>query len=292
MHRMLATDSRLQHLTTWEGFNPAPRIGQPDMGQTARYDEVNGFLTQAEPLYPGAFVAHPMHADWAEEEMLLLNHSFSSFSALGAYTIPSYYKWFLESDKTAAYRYMADLMRLISWSRGEPENKRWVLKNPQHMMDLDVLIKVFPDAKLVFTHRDPLKTVGSVMSLMWLYSVQHTDRPCREQVRQVWLDFCEQAARRCMRVREAIPDSQQLDVYYEDVNSDWAGVMRRVYEFSGVEFTPQAEQAMSDWLVRSEAENRHGGHRYSLDDFGVSADEVNTRMAFFRKRYAIPHEGK
>ncbi len=68
--------------------------------------------------------------------------------------------------------------------------------------------------------------------------------------------------------------------------------MRRVYDFSGIEFTSQAEQAMSDWVARSEAENRHGGHRYSLDDFGVSAEEVDARMAFFRERYAIPREGK
>lgn len=292
LQRMMSADSRLQHLKTWEGFNPAPRPGLPDFGKEVRREEVRKALGAIDRFYPGAFIGHPMDADWAEEEMLLLNHSFCSFSILGSYHVPSYYQWFLKHDKTDAYRYMADLMRLISWSNGEPESKRWVLKNPQHMLDLDVLMKVFPDAKVVFTHRDPLKTVASVMSLMWHYAVQHTDVPVRAGMRDVWMDFCENAARRCMQMREIIPASQQLDVYYEDMNKNWRVVMRRVYEFAGVEFTPGVEQALNGWLEHSENENRHGGHRYSLDDFGITKKEVDARMMFARERYAIPYEGK
>jgi hypothetical protein len=289
LQRMLATDARLQHLKTWEGINPAPRMDWPELGKAARYEEAKQMIDGRQHAYPGA-MAHPMDADWPEEEMLLLNHSFCSFSALGLYNIPSYYQWFLDADKTAAYRYMADMMKLISWSRGDPENKRWILKNPQHMLDLDVLLKTFPDAKLVFTHRDPLKTVGSMMSLVWCFAVQHTDIPCRGQIRDVWLDFCEQMVRRCMQVRETLPASQQLDVYYADMNSDWRTVMRRVYDFAGLEFSAEAEGAMAAWLAESEREGLHGGHRYALEDFGTTAEEVDARMKFYRERYAIPYE--
>lgn len=290
LHRMLASDDRLQHLKTWEGFNPAPRQGLRDLGRAARYHEVRKVIRMGDRLYPGAYAGHPMDADWAEEEMLLLNHSFCSFSILGSYNVPSYYKWFLNHDKTAAYAYMADMMRLISWSRGDSEEKRWVLKNPQHMLDLDVLMKTFPDAKLVFTHRDPLKTVASVMSLMWHYAVQHTDLPVRGAMRDVWLDFCEKAARRSMQAREAISGSQQLDVYYEEINRDWRSALKRVYDFSGLDFTSDAEQVLGNWLSKSESENRHSGHRYSLEDFGVSPQEVDGRMMFARERYVIPYE--
>lgn len=290
LHRMLAADTRLQHLTTWEGFNPAPRLRLPDRGRAVRYAEVRKGLDMAPRFYPGAFVGHPMHADWAEEEMLLLNHSFCSFAFLGEFTVPSYYRWYLDCDRTAAYRDMADLLRLISWSRGAPEEQRWVLKDPQHMLDLDALLAVFPDARIVFTHRDPLKTVASVISLMWHFSVQHADAPCREAVRDVWLDFCEQAARRCLRDRMHVPADQQIDVQYEDMNGDWRAVMAKVYGFAGIEFTPAAEQALGDWLARSESENRHGGHRYRLEDFGIGSGEVDARMRFVREAYAIPYE--
>lgn len=291
LHRLLGSDPRLQYLRTWEGFNPAPRPGWPELGRVERRAEVEAALAAIDRLYPGAFAAHPMAADLAEEENLLLNHCFCGFSPLGLYNIPSFYRWFLGHDRRAAYQTLARLLKLVSWSRGEPEEKRWVLKNPQHMFDLDVLLQTFPDAKLVFTHRDPLKTVGSLMSLMWFYAVQHTDAPCRGRVRDVWLDFCEQGARRCMATRDGIPASRQLDVHYEDVNRDWRAVMRRIYDFGAMDFPPDVERGMQDWLERSQAAREHGAHRYALADFGVSREDVDARMDFVRRRYAIPHEG-
>lgn len=290
LQHLLATDSRLQHLSTWEGFNPAPRQPLPDQGLAARYEEIETMLAGIEAAYPGAALAHPMKAEWPEEEMLLLNHSFSSFSLIGAYHVPTYYRWFLDADKTFAYQYMADLMKLISWSRQIPEDRPWILKNPQHMLDLDTLLRVFPDARLVFTHRDPIKTVGSIMSLVWHFAVQHTDRPCRATTREVWMDFCEQMARRCMKVRESIPAHQQIDIHYEDMNRDWRGQMKRIYDFAAMEFTPAAEAAQTAWLAASQS--RHGSHRYSLEDFGTSATEVDERMQFVREKYGISYEAR
>jgi hypothetical protein len=290
LHRMLANDDRLQHLKAWEAINPAPRPGQPDLGKASRYEEARKMLDGREQFYPGVCGAHPMHADWPEEEMHLLNQSFCGFLPVGLYNIPTYYRWLIDADKTFAYRHMADLMRLISATRGDPEEKRWVLKNPQHMLDLDVLVSVFPDAQLVFTHRDPVKTVGSVLSLMWHYAVQHTDLPCRADVRERWLNFCEQMARRCMRERANIAASRQMDIYYHDVSRDWRAAMRRVYRFIGLPFTPEAESTMSEWLQESENHHHHDAHRYALDDFGLSESDVDERMMFVRERYGIPYE--
>lgn len=290
LHRMLAADTRFQHVKAWEGFNPAPRPGLPDSGKAARHDEVEKFLRTGRRLNPGAFAAHPMDADWAEEELLLLNHSFSGLSPLLLYNLPNYSKWFVECDRTAAYRTMADLMKLISWSRGDDENKRWVMKTPQYMLDLEAVTKTFPDAKLVFIHRDPLKTVGSTLSLMWNFAVHNTDPPLRGAIRDTWLELCELMVRRCLHVREALHPSQQLDILYEDMNRDWRAVMRRVYHFAKQDFTVEAENTMSAWLADSEREGRHHAHRYSLEDFGLNREEVDTRMMFYRERFEIPYE--
>lgn len=292
LQRMLAADVRFQHLKAWEGFNPAPRGGSPDSGKAARRGEAVKLLRMRQRLYPGADATHPMDADAAEEEILLLNHSFCGLSPLAFYNIPGYYRWLLAHDRSDAYRYLANQMKLISWSRGDDASRPWVMKTPQHMLDLDVLVKVFPDAKLVFIHRDPLKTVASSFSLAWHLAVQNTDRPCRPAIRDIWLDLCEQMARRCMRTREALPAAGQLDVHYADMNQDWRDVMRRIYCFCEMEFTPAAEHAMEAWLHRSESENRHGRHRYSLEDYGTSRTEVDERMRFYRERYAISYEGE
>lgn len=290
LHSMLATDGRLRHLKAWEGINPAPRPGLPDGGRAQRHAEVKAALEARDALYPGAYLAHPMHADWPEEEMLLLNQSFAGFTPLGMFHVPDYYRWFKADAKHHAYRNMADLMRLLDWAGGVPEGQPWLLKNPQHMMDLGSLLTVFPDARLVFTHRDPIKTVGSTLSLMWLYSVQHTDAPCRAQVRDIWLDFCEESARRSIEARRSIAAGQQMDVYYEDVNRDWRSVMRHIYDFAGLPFTLGVEQTMAAWLTSGETEGKHGSHRYALEDFGTNSDEVDARLKFARDIYQIPYE--
>lgn len=290
LHRMLATNSHLLHVKAWEGFNPAPRPGQPDSGKAARHDEVEKFLRLGRRLNPGAFTAHPMEADWAEEELLLLNHSFCGLSPVGMYNVPSFRDWFMACDKTPAYRTMVNLMKLISWSRGDSEEKRWVMKTPQYMLDLNVLPQVFPDAKFVFIHRDPLKTVASTLSLMWHFAAYNTDLPLRAPIRDTWLWMCEEMARRCMRARESLPTVQQLDVHFEDMNRDWRKVMREIYDFAGLDFSADAENAMAAWLAESEREGRHKGHRYALEDFGLSREEVDDRMMFYRQRYGIPYE--
>ncbi|MBS4099491.1 MAG: sulfotransferase [Sulfuricella sp.] len=292
IQRMLASDARLQHLKAWEGINPAPRPGWPDLGREARQAEARKMLDDGLRINPEARIAHPMDADWPEEDAQLLNHSFCGMANLSLYNVTDYYPWFLAADKGPGYRYLAEQMKLISWARGNPEDQPWMLKNPQHMLNLDVLMQTFPDAKLVFTHRDPLKTVGSVMSLMWLYGVQNTDLPCRAHIREVWLDLCERMVRRCMEVRETIPAGQQIDVYYEDMNRDWRAVVGKIYQFAGLELTPAAEHGMEAWLAESEREGRHTGHRYALEDFGTNREEVDARMRFYRERFNIPYENK
>ncbi len=296
LHRMLAMDPQFRHLATWEGMNPAPRrlaagVEVAD-SRAVRRREAEDALQMRHRMYPEAFRMHAMHADWPEEEMLLLNHSFCSFSALGLYDIPGYSRWFKQADTRAAYQYMARQMQLVSWARPEaaPAEAPWLLKNPQHMMELPALLATFPDARLIFTHRDPVKTVGSVISLMWHFAARHTDRPCLAGIRDTWLDFCEEAARRCIEARGSIPARQQLDVHYDEMNRDWRGVMRRIYEFAGLDFSRETELAMAEWLSGSEREAHHVGHRYALEEFGVTADEVDRRMSFVRQRYSIAHE--
>jgi hypothetical protein len=289
LHRMISTDRRLRHLQTWESLNPAPRLGQPDLGKAERYREIDEGIQGLDALFPGFGNAHPMSAGWAEEEMLLQRHSFGSAALFFAFNNPSYYDWFKSFDKTENYADMADHLRLLSWSTNDPEDKRWVLKNPTHMMDLDRLMALFPDAKLVFLHRDPVKTAGSLMSMRWLFAVQLTDQPLRAAIRDMSLDLCETMARRCMETRDRlVPKDQFIDVGFDEMNGDWRQVMRRIYDFADLELTPSAEREMAEWLAQSEAENRHGGHHYKLEDFGTSAGEVNERMKFYRDWMSIP----
>ncbi|RTL47587.1 MAG: sulfotransferase [Rhodocyclaceae bacterium] len=290
LQRMLASDRRFQHLTAWEGFNPAPRPNLHDAGREQRRQEVVKFLSAGEKINPGAFAAHPMDADAADEEILLLNQSFAGLSYAALYHVPTFTEQLLEHEPVAAYASMARMLNLVTWTRNKTDIRPWILKTPQHMLHLNTLLQTFPKAKLIFIHRDPIKTVASTLSLAWNFSVLNTNAPRRAAIRDTWMRLCETMAQRCIAARNTLPADQQCDVYYDEMNKDWPAVMERIYGFIGLEYTPEAKKAMGDWLTASESANIHGNHRYDLADYGLSPGEVDARMRFYRDQYQIPYE--
>ena len=193
-------------------------------------------------------------------------------------------------DQTAAYEYMVVLLKIISWFRNDPQDKPWVLKTPQHMQDLDALLHVFPKAKLICSHRDPIKAVGSACSMTWNAIVRDSDTVTADWVGQEWLNKTERMLRKTIRVREEIaPGQNQYDIQYADISADWERAMRGVYDFLAMPFTDGTQAAMQTWLDGNR-QHQHGAHQYGLEDFGLDRDEVDRRLMFYRERFNIPYE--
>ena len=158
------------------------------------------------------------------------------------------------------------------------------------MLDLPALLEVFPDARLIFTHRDPRQVVGSAASLAWNQTTIYTDRVSPEETGRQWLDKTEQMIAKMRSARDAIPRERMIDVQYEDMERDWRETMERVYRFLGLDMEP-AVPAMQRYLDRS-ANLKRNPHRYSLEEFGLSEGEVNERFADYTETYGIPVEGR
>jgi hypothetical protein len=196
----------------------------------------------------------------------------------------------MSHDQTAAYEYMVTLMKVIAWFRKEPEDKPWVLKSPQHMQDLDSLVKVFPEAKFIFPHRDPIKVMGSTCSMVWNALVRDTDTVDPHWVGSEWLGKTERMLNKTLAVRDQqIPRGNQYDVLYADITADWQQAVRGIYNFLGIELTGSALTGMKAWL-ESNNQHKHGAHKYSLEDFGISEEKVEQRLSFYRQRFSIPYE--
>ncbi len=179
LHRLLAADNRFLHLSSWESIFPVPypecfaarAAGRTDPRITALDQALKAVLYMS----PQVAAVHPLGTFEVEEELGLLQHAFSSQIFELLTRVPSFGKWLEQHEQHAAYEYMVVLMKIISWFRGDPQDQPWVLKTPQHMQDLDALLHVFPNAKLVCSHRDPIKAVGSVCSTAWNAMVRDCD---------------------------------------------------------------------------------------------------------------------
>jgi hypothetical protein len=294
LHRLLAADQRFLHLKAWETVYPVPYpecFQARDAGAAdPRIKALDQGLKAVLYMSPQIAAVHPLGTFEVEEEVGLIQHGFSSQLFEIQAKIPSFAECLMTHDQTAAYEYMVILLKIISWFRNDPQDKPWVLKTPQHMQDLDALLHVFPRAKLICSHRDPIKAVGSACSMTWNAIVRDSDTVTADWVGQEWLNKTERMLRKTMRVREEIaPGQNQYDIQYADISADWEQAMRGVYDFLAMPFTDDTRAAMRAWLDGNR-QHQHGAHQYSLEDFGLDRDEVDQRLMFYREQFNIPYE--
>lgn len=290
LHRLLASDHRFNHLRSFETISPVPRPGFEEVlaGRESDFRPVlaTRIMKVARLANPRTLSIHPTGPYQPEEELGLLAASFWGMKHEAQWQVPSYTRWSEGADATPAYRHMANLLRLVEWSQQASSLRPWVLKTPQHMLDLPALLDVFPDARFIFTHRDPTAVVGSAASLAWNQTVIYSDDVDARDIGREWLRKTELQISRMRAAREHIPVERGIDVQYEEVEADWEGTMRRIYGF--LQLAPEpAMPAMHAYVEEARALKRRP-HNYSLEQFGLSAGEVLERLGDYIRAFDIP----
>jgi hypothetical protein len=199
------------------------------------------------------------------------------------FQVPGYWSWLREQDLTPAYEFeKAFLQHLQSRHRGE----RWILKTPGHLMWLDTLLAVFPDALLVHTHRNPTAVLASVSSLMHGFRSAMSRTVDKHAVGREQLEAWTWGLQRTMEVRDRLGAGRVVDVQYDDTVSDPVGTVARVYEHFGLERTPAVDDGVRAYLAEN-PRDKHGAHRYTLEEFGLDRDEVDAAFATYRERFGV-----
>ncbi|MBW2271160.1 MAG: sulfotransferase [Deltaproteobacteria bacterium] len=286
LQRMLTCEPRLRAMPAWEGLNPAPFPKRLDRhGRDPRIRLAKTAERALRYLSPELFAVHPVEAEEPEEDIHLLDVSFVSPAIDAIARVPSYQAWFREVDQLPAYRYMRRLIQLLLWQRGG----RWLGKTPHHLEYLDELLAVFPDAKVIITHRDPARSVASFCSMMAHSRALFSDRVDPVEIGEQFSSKAIRAVERSMQARQRIHPSAFLDVIYQDVVADPLKEVRRVYDFIGFELEAETEATMQHWL-RNNSQTKHGVHDYRLEDFGLDRERLAPHFEAYRFRYGIPTE--
>jgi hypothetical protein len=231
-------------------------------------------------------VIHPVAAGAPTECMTLFIHEFKSLEFECQAWVPTYGAWYTHCDKTSAYRLHRKLLQLLQW---RSPTQTWVLKAPAHLFGLDALLAVYPDAQILFTHRDPLKVVASQASLIAVASRLLSDEVDPHQLASWWSEKTATGLAKAMAVRDGSPPEAFFDLHYHELVRDPVAAVRRVYAHLGRELTPFHERRMRAWL-RDNPADKHGRHRYSLEQFGLDAEQENRRFAAYRERFGVPAE--
>lgn len=288
LHAMLAQDPRCRAPRTWEVMHPSPPPerrtydSDPRIGRTVRQ------LKWIDVLMPEFEKFHLIHASYPQECIAITDHSFLSYVFESMYQVSGYHDWHDHQDKRPAYEFHRRFLQHLQW---HCPGSHWVLKAPSHLMALEALLAVYPDADIVVTHRDPLKVLPSCASLTRVLRAPFTNRVRWEGIGSEVSGRWEGAARYAMRFREEHHDLRQriYDVRYPDLKKDPLAVVRGIYGYFGRELCPDAEEAMQRFAAANPKDG-HGVHRYTLDEFGLDRDTERSRFRFYTDFFGIAPE--
>lgn len=290
LHRLLSGDTRFTHMRSFETISPVPRPDFERGGFDSRIALARRLKKIARLANPHTLTIHPTGPLQPEEELGLFCNSFWGLKHPSQWWIPSYVRWCEGHDATGAYEQMARLLKLVGWAQQASSLRPWVLKTAQHMLDLPALLKVFPDARVIFTHRDPLSVVGSSASLAWNQTIIHSDHADAHAIGREALRNTRVQIERMRAARRNISPARFIDVHFDEVERDWRGTMRRVYEFLDFDIHP-AWPAMEDYQQRTHRRHRRP-HRYSLEEFGLTPERVLQELGEYMRTYEIASDAK
>lgn len=285
-HRLLTTAPGLTALRWWEAQNYAPFPGEERGKPVERVAFAERLLASMLEQNPDLMSIHPFQVQGADEEIIILDQFFIGTMPESYAYVPSYSAWLERADQRPAYEDLRTVLKFLQWQDPARAGKRWVTKTPGHLAALDSLFAVFPEAQLIMTHRDPLHTVPSFCSLVAAlqeFGMGEFDRvKVGRFTAKRWAGMLE----RFTSIRDEVGEGRFIDVDYGDLIKDPLGQWRRVLERLGEPVTPEAEHAAARWLEENGREKR-AAHHYTLEEFGLTAPELEQWFAGYRERFIL-----
>lgn len=234
---------------------------------------------------------HEHSPDHACGENELQIPDFASYQWEWMANVPGFRDHYMSHDQTPHYRYMRDVLKAISWQ--VPNEQRWMLKSNQHSEQLGPLLTVYPDVTVVMIHRDPVATLQSLLTMRGIALKSSQKHPDIETHVEYWVARLETMLRTFLRDRHLVPESQLVEVMFADIIRDDAKAAGQVLERAGL---PVDDDSLADIenYIANHPRGRNGRVVYDLEgDFGIDADELRERFAFYTDAVGIsPEPGK
>jgi len=282
LHGLLTEDPDNRVPLTWEVMYPAAADASPErLSATRRRTAAR--LEWANRLAPEFRRIHPIAPDLPQECIAITAQVFMSIQFHTTHDVPSYENWFEANGQTLGYEFHH---RFLQHLQHRESGKRWVLKAPGHLFALGDLLARYPDAKIVQTHRDPLRVVASMASLATVLKRAFSDAADPKTIGADWADRWANALTGFLAERDRRPGDRFLDVNYERLEAAPMETVEEVYRFIGVPLSDTARANMEAFLARN-PKNKHGEHRYSLAQYGLDRDAELARFKSYCERFEI-----
>jgi hypothetical protein len=276
LHRLLNADPGHQGLELWLTEVPQPRPPRETWEENPVYNALNAAFSEHHVENPEFMGIHFMDASSVEECWRILRQSGKSIGFESLAHVPDYSAWLERQDWTDAYQRHKANLQLIGLN---DRDKRWVLKNPSHLVGLDAIMAVYPDALIVHTSRDPVVAIASACSLSAEATRGWSTTFVGETIGRTQLDMLSKAVERFERERAAYSPDQFVDVDYREFVTDPVGTTKGIYESFGLEWSAPVDEAVTMLDAESRRDGRRPQHSYDLADYGLTEEQVRAAFA-------------
>lgn len=282
LHRLLAVDPQFQALEAWLALVPMIRPCRETWKKNAWYQSVVDTFQALNAGVQNLSAAHIFSADDVEECGFVLPQDFVARDCRLDSILPTYGRWAASHIARASYQRYLNVLRLIG---AADSHRTWILKSSMHMLEINTLLELLPDACIIQTHRDPLKAIPSDCSLehrLWRQTFGDA-APQPHAVGSLQCTYWTKALESMDAARQRAPESF-FDVDHRRLLDDPIGVVRSIYEYFGLALSTEAERAMKLW-VSDNVPTRHGEHKYSVDQWGITDATICDTFSQYRAQH-------
>lgn len=282
LHRLLAASPQLTSTLSWECSYPIPFPGEsPDA--EIRKGKAMQMMEAFLELSPDFGDIHTVVWDGPEEDVLLLDRSFTAMSWDSFYWVPDYGIWLRSFDQSRAYDELRQWLQVLQWQDPSRAGRQWILKSPHHLTAADNVLDTFPGCKIVMTHRSPTSAVPSYASMVAAMTAQYSATADPRQIGRYWNDRFVECLTGFAEVRARRPD-RFVDVPFKQTVTEPLDTAERVMAALGLTVGPDDRAAFEDYLEVNKQE-RHGSHSYTAEDFGLSTEQLQRDFACYERDY-------
>lgn len=282
---LLDQDPDNRSLLHWQAMSPCPPPelahfhDDPRIAETAIKLQTPGLSTKEKALIE-------LLPDGPAECLHLVGLDFKSGHFEGTFNVPSYHDWLFSTDLTSAYEWHKKTLKLLQW---RAPTKRWMLKYPSHTIALPAISAVYPDAKFVVTHRDPVRCITSVCSLVHKGAGMLWREQDLHALGRQWTLIVEEQLRRMMAYRKTQAGDRFIDFHNDDLVRNPMPTLEKLYAWMGVEITPRAREGFND-RISSNPKGVYGAHSYEPETYGLNVGELAERFQFYTEHFGVRSE--
>lgn len=286
LHALLAEDPRHRVPEGWELLRPAPPVDATSPDAAARIALADSELRTPQVVVSGIVAIHEYSARMPKECISAMSFAFRSEEFVARYDVPSYTRWLQACDMRPAYDAHRRVLQVLQ--RHAPR-RRWVLKSPVHLQNLPVLRAVYPDARLSFTHRDPLVVLGSVTSLIASMRAAHSDDVDVAGIARYHADLYAGSLDRLVDLTDDgfLPPDRVTHTTFADFLEEPLPVVDGLYTHFGWDLPAATRAAMAEYGA-GHPQGRLGRHEYSFAGLGLDEARERGRFARYVARFGVP----